>query len=51
MGDMLHLSYNPQLSQLAELQLEQELPSREELRPLSSFEKQANRDNALSAWL
>jgi hypothetical protein len=47
----LPLGYSSQLSQLEALQLEQELPSREELRPLSSFEKQAKRDNALSAWL
>jgi len=47
----LHPGYSPQLSQLEALQLEQGLPPIEEVRPLSSLEKQAKLDNALSAWL
>ena len=48
---LLHPAYEPQLSQLPALQLEQELLPIEEFTPLASSEKQANFENTFSAEL
>ena len=50
-ADMAHLSYRLQLSQLVALQLEQELPAREAVTPLSLLEKEAKVENTRLALI